>query len=116
MENVAARLETVAECIANILSKHFVSQTPSRVGEIHSILCLRKYESHRGRSNMREFSDAKSLSSHALSLHISGDDHEFCIRCPEGSAIFEMSAGDIVVTIGKPLQVISHVIIDLSSQ
>ncbi|CAL9177050.1 unnamed protein product [Musa hybrid cultivar] len=104
MENVAARLETVAECIANILSKHFVSQTPSRVGEIHSILCLRKYESHHSRSNMREFSDAKSLSSHALSLHISGDDHEFCIRCPEGSAIFEMSAGDIVVTIGKPLQ------------
>ncbi|KAJ8477834.1 hypothetical protein OPV22_021561 [Ensete ventricosum] len=57
------------------------------------------------RSNMREFSDAKSLYSHALSLYISGDDHEFCIRCPEGSAIFEMSAGDIVVTIGKPLQI-----------
>ncbi|THU73162.1 hypothetical protein C4D60_Mb04t19900 [Musa balbisiana] len=105
MENVAARMETVGECIAKILSEHVASQTPSkRIGKVQSVLCLRKYESHHSRNNMRELSDPKSLHSHALSLHISGYDEDFCIRRSEGSAIFGMPAGDILVTFGKPLQ------------
>ncbi|URD97990.1 hypothetical protein MUK42_30062 [Musa troglodytarum] len=105
MENVAARMETVGECIAKILSEHVASQTPSkRIGKVQSVLCLRKYESHHSRNNMRELSDPKSLHSHALSLHIAGDDEDFCIRRAEGSAIFGMPAGDMLVTIGKPLQ------------
>lgn len=116
MENVAARMETVGECIAKILSEHVASQTPSkRIGKVQSVLCLRKYESHHSRNNMRELSDPKSLHSHALSLHISGYDEDFCIRRSEGSAIFGMPAGDILVTFGKPLQVISLVIVDLIS-
>ncbi|RWV79883.1 hypothetical protein GW17_00058921 [Ensete ventricosum] len=98
-------MEAVGECIAKILSEHVASQTRSkRIGKVQSVLCLRKYESHHSRNNMRELSDPKSLHSHALSLHISGDDDDFCIRRSEGSAIFGMPAGDILVTIGKPLQ------------
>ncbi|WOL06356.1 hypothetical protein Cni_G15088 [Canna indica] len=106
MENLAARLETVAQCIANILLEHVAwSQSPSRrTGKVQSVLCLRKYESHHNAGSMRELIDAKSFLSYDLCLHISGQDHEFCIRRPEGSAIFMMPAGDILVTIGKPLQ------------
>ncbi|WOL04848.1 hypothetical protein Cni_G13570 [Canna indica] len=105
MENIAARLELVADCIAKVLSEHVPSQTPSKkIGKVQSILCLRKHVSHHSVSDMMKLTDAKLISSDALSLHISGDDHEFCIRRPEGSAVFLIQAGDIVVTIGKRLQ------------
>lgn len=102
------RLQTVAECIAKILSEHITSQTPSkRIGKVQSILCLKKRESHHVRNDASELTDPKLHYSDALSLHISGEDHEFCVRQLEGSTIFMMQAGDILVTIGKPLQVIT---------
>lgn len=105
MENIAVRMETVAGCIAKILFKGVTSRTTSRrFGNVQPILCLRKYESPH-RNDMRDLTDANSLLSYALCLHISAHDDNFCIRRLEGSAIFKMSACDILVTIGKPFQV-----------
>ncbi|XP_008798575.2 uncharacterized protein LOC103713426 [Phoenix dactylifera] len=105
MENVAAKMEMVAESISKVLSEHI--KNPRRSMEIASnpsILCLRKYDPHDIQANRSENSHAKSLHSHALSLHISGDDHNFWIRSPGGSAFFELPAGCILVTLGRKLQ------------
>lgn len=108
MESVATRLDTVAECIACILSEHVTSQAPSkRIREAQSMLYLRKKKSPYGRNNTRESAHTSSHHCHALNLHICGDCHEFCIRHPEGSAIIMLPAGGILVTISKRLQVIS---------
>lgn len=107
MESVASRLDTVAECIAKILSKYVTNQTPSkRLGKVQSTLHLRKQDSPDSRNTTMDSIDARSLYSDALSLHICGDHHEFCIRHPEGSIITMLRAGDILVTIGKTLKVI----------
>ncbi|XP_074568209.1 uncharacterized protein LOC141824770 [Curcuma longa] len=105
MESVATRLDTVAECIACILSEHVTSQAPSkRIREAQSMLYLRKKKSPYGRNNTRESAHTSSHHCHALNLHICGDSHEFCIRHPEGSAIIMLPAGGILVTISKTLQ------------
>ncbi|KAG6511882.1 uncharacterized protein LOC121976180 [Zingiber officinale] len=105
MESVASRLDTVAECIAKILSKYVTNQTPSkRLSKVQSTLHLRKQDSPYSRNTTMDYIDATSLYPEALSLHICGDHHEFCVRHPEGSIITMLRAGDILVTIGKTLQ------------
>lgn len=106
MDNVAAKLEMVAERIAKVLSEHMKNQSCSiEIAEEPSILSLTRYDSHDIRANRSdEGSYAKSLHSHALSLYVSGDDHEFWIRSPGGSACFKIPAGSILVTIGGQLQ------------
>lgn len=107
MESVASRLDTVAECIAKVLSKYLTNETPSkRLGKVQSTLHLRKQDSPDSRNTTMNSIDARSLYSDALSLHICGDHHEFCIRHPEGSIITMLRAGDILVTIGKTFKVI----------
>ncbi|KAG6496239.1 uncharacterized protein LOC121992811 [Zingiber officinale] len=104
MENISARMETIAECITKILFKGATSQTTSRRFDIvQPVLCLRKYESPH-QNDTRDLTDADSLLSYALCLHICAHDENFCIRRPEGSSIFKMSAWDVLVTIGKPFQ------------
>ncbi|XP_072997091.1 uncharacterized protein [Typha latifolia] len=79
MENIAVKMETVAECIATILSKNVKKQSHSMpFNKATSILCLTKYDS--------------------------GCDEEFCLRTPECSTSFKVSAGSTLVTIGKQFQ------------
>lgn len=105
MENITAKMEMVAESISKVLSEHIKSQRCSmEIADNPSILCLRKYNTNDIQANRNENSPAKSLHSHALNLHISGDDHEFWIRSPGGSACFNMPAGSILVTLGRQLQ------------
>ncbi|KAG1338136.1 hypothetical protein COCNU_04G004420 [Cocos nucifera] len=105
MENVAVKMEMVAESISKVLSEHLKNQRCSmEIASNPSILCLRKYGCNDIQANQSENSHAKSLHSHALSLHISDDNHKFWIRSPGGSACFELPAGSILVTIGRKLQ------------
>ncbi|XP_010922721.1 uncharacterized protein [Elaeis guineensis] len=105
MENVAVKMEMVAESISKVLSEHFKNQRCSmEIASNPSILCLRKYDYNDIQANQSENSHAKSLHSHALSLHISDDDHKFWIRSPGSSACFELPAGSMLVTTGRKLQ------------
>lgn len=104
MENVSVKMEMVAESISKVLCRHIKNQRCS-IASNPSILCLRKYDSNDIQANQSENRHAKTLHSHALSLHISGDDHKFWIRSPGGSSCFELPAGSILVTIGRKLQV-----------
>ncbi|XP_042419276.1 uncharacterized protein LOC122007818 isoform X1 [Zingiber officinale] len=105
MECIALRLDTVADCIAKILSKYVTDPTPTkRLREVQSTLHLRKQVSPYTTSKTLDSIETKSRNSDVLSLHICGDHHEFCIHHPEGSIIIMLRAGDILVTIGKTLQ------------
>ncbi|XP_072997090.1 uncharacterized protein [Typha latifolia] len=105
MENIAVKMETVAECIATILSKNVKKQSHSMpFNKATSILCLTKYDSGNLQGNQSKFDAADTPQSYALTLHLSGCDEEFCLRTPECSTSFKVSAGSTLVTIGKQFQ------------
>ncbi|KAJ6806490.1 uncharacterized protein M6B38_370920 [Iris pallida] len=105
MENMASRLETVAETITKILSENIRHKSQStKFDQKPSVLCLRKYDKSHNNSGHLE-GDAhttKGHQNHMLSL-LTGDCHKLYLHSAEASS-FTLPAGLILVTIGEPFQ------------
>lgn len=88
------------------LSVLHVEHPPKESGKLNQSSAWESKNSPYGSSNTKESTNTSSHNCDSLSLHICGDDHEFCICHPEGYAIFMLPAGGILGTIGKTLEVI----------
>lgn len=97
VKKVTTKLEMVAESIAKLLSQHIGNKTPGR--SFHKMQLSIIY---------RKNGDPIILSDpHALSLHITGNDHKFCIITHDSTS-FALPNGSILVTIGKQFEELSN--------
>ncbi|GJM92719.1 hypothetical protein PR202_ga09212 [Eleusine coracana subsp. coracana] len=107
MDAVASKMEDVAKRVIRILSdsvKNANGSTPSR--DAPSILRLTLHSSEMSKASWNDSgsSSTEPPSSHALSIRLSGTDHQICLRNQSGSAVFSLPAGSMLVTISKQIQ------------
>ncbi|OEL19832.1 hypothetical protein BAE44_0019151 [Dichanthelium oligosanthes] len=106
MDTVASKMENVAKNAIRVLSDNVKNPKDSALcREAPSILRLTLYNSNKSKTCWDESgSTDPPPNSHALSIHLSGDDRKICLRNQGGSTIFSLPAGSMLVTIGKKIQ------------
>ncbi|KAJ0975504.1 hypothetical protein J5N97_017469 [Dioscorea zingiberensis] len=103
VEKFAAKLQLVAECIARILSDNIRNQRDlENISNKCVVLCLRKHGLHHSEGDQSDIDEHHH--SHALSLHLSGDNRELRIRSQNSSSSFVLPPGSILVTIREELE------------
>ncbi|KAK3162319.1 hypothetical protein QOZ80_1BG0088160 [Eleusine coracana subsp. coracana] len=107
MDAVASKMEDVAKRVVRVLSDNVNNangSTPS--GDAISILRLTLHSSEMSKAfwNDSGSSSTEPPNSHALSIRLSGNDHQICLRNQSGSAVFSLPAGSMLVTVGKQIQ------------
>ncbi|KAL4587205.1 hypothetical protein LXL04_000072 [Taraxacum kok-saghyz] len=111
MDNVASKLEAIADVAANIVGS-YKSKSRKKIKENETRMTLFKHNNsalqpHTPRSSHtpRATADGKAEScSFALSLHIPTEQGEFCLLTKEGPLSFRTSPDTIIFTFGEQIE------------
>ncbi|KAI3525769.1 hypothetical protein L1887_04839 [Cichorium endivia] len=112
MDNLASKLEAIADEAAKIIGSHKSKQSRKKIKENETRMTLFKHNNsalqpHTPRSSHtpRAAADGKTEScSFALGLHIPTEQGEFCLLTSEGPLSFRTSPDTIIFTFGEQLQ------------
>lgn len=118
MDNLASKLEAIADAAAKIIGSHGRKQCRQKIKENETRMTLFKHNNsalqpHTPRSSQtpRAASDGKKDSgAFALSLHIPTEQGDFCLLSDEGPLSFRTNPDTIVFTLGEQAEVISHLL------
>ncbi|PWA41079.1 2-oxoglutarate (2OG) and Fe(II)-dependent oxygenase superfamily protein [Artemisia annua] len=112
MENVASKLEAIADDAARIIGSYGRSKSRKKIKETETRMTLFKHNNsalqpHTPRSSQtpRVAKDGKTEPcSFALSLHIPTEQGDFCLLSDEGPMSFRTSPDTIIITLGDQLE------------
>ncbi|KAD3336685.1 hypothetical protein E3N88_32204 [Mikania micrantha] len=110
MENLASKLEGIANDAAKIVGSHGRRQSRQKIEENETKMTLFKHNNsalqpHTPRASQTPRAEVKKDScSFALSLHIPTEPGDFCLLSDEGPLTFRTGPDTIVFTLGEQLQ------------
>ncbi|KAI3742786.1 hypothetical protein L1987_60482 [Smallanthus sonchifolius] len=110
MENLASKLEAIADDAAKIVGSHGSRQSRQKIMENETRMTLFKHNNsalqpHTPRSSQTPRVEAKKDTCvFALSLHIPTEQGDFCLLSDEGPLSFRTGPDTIVFTLGEQLQ------------
>lgn len=108
MENIACKLEAIAEELGHIISRNTSKQSQTNIHTNNFKLSLYKHKNFTHDDQSEHSSDQIRQDScqYALSLHLPVDHSEFYLESERGILSFHTSPDTIVVTIREQLKVI----------
>lgn len=109
MGNVASRMDSIVEQVTLALQKDSKSEEfKERIQETESMICLCRYPHDNAPKQNEGVSDKKndSLKDHALRFYLPLEHCIFYIQTERGPLSFDAGPENIVVTVGKQLEVI----------
>lgn len=110
VDTLASKMEDIAKAVIRVL--HDNVKNPKASAEPReaapSILRLALYSSDTSSTCWNELDSTTAPNSHALSVHLCGQDRRICLRRSlGGSTVSTLPAGCMLVTVGKQIQVTS---------
>lgn len=109
MGNVASRLDRIVEQVTLALQKDTSEEFNERIQETESVICLCRYPHDSAPKQNEGFCSDKTkdkLCDHALRFYLPLEHCIFYIQTERGPMSFDAGPENIVVTVGKQLQVI----------
>lgn len=110
--NVASRLDSIVEQVSLALQRDTSPELKERIQDTESVICLCRYphdsvsEQHEGVPDEKR----DSLCDHALRFYLPMEHCIFYLQTERGPLSFDAGPENIVVTVGKQLEVISSFI------
>lgn len=106
VDTLASKMEVIAKAVIRVL--HDNVKNPKASAEPReaapSILRLALYSSDTSSTYWNELDSTTAPNSHALSVHLCGQDRRICLRSLGGSTVSTLPAGCMLVTVGKQIQ------------
>jgi len=109
MGNVASRLDSIVEQVSLILQDNTSVEFKERIQDTESVICLCRYP-HDNVTKQNEDTSVKRKDrycDHALRFYLPMEPCIFYVQTERGPLSFDTGPHNIVVTVGKQLQVIS---------
>lgn len=109
MGNVASRLDSIVEQVSLVLQDNTSVEFQERIQDTESVICLCRYP-HDNVTKQNEDSSVKRKDrycDHALRFYLPMEQCIFYVQTERGPLSFDAGPHNIVVTVGKQLQVIS---------
>ena len=108
MGNVASRLDSIVEQVTLALQQDKSQEFKERIQETESVICLCRYPHDNVPKQNEAVSDRKRdrLCDHALRFYLPMEHCIFYVQTERGPLSFDAGPENIVVTVGKQLEVI----------
>lgn len=111
VDTLVSKMEDIAKAVIRVLHDNVKNPKASaepREAAAPSILRLALYSSDTSSTCWNELDSTTAPNSHALSVHVCGQDRRVCLRRSlGGSTVSTLPAGCMLVTVGKQIQVTS---------
>lgn len=111
MGNVASRLDTIVEQVTMVLQHKTSKEFKERIQDTESWICLCRYP-HDNVPRQNEDTSVKKkdkLCDHALRFYLPMEHCIFYVQTERGPLSFDAGPENIVVTVGKQLEVINFI-------
>lgn len=109
MGNVASRLDSIVEQVTLVLQHKTSDEFQERIEDTESVICLCRYPHDNVPKHTEDVSVKKKdrFCDHALRFYLPMERCIFYVQTERGPLSFDAGPDNIVVTVGKQLQVIS---------